>query len=988
MAPRTLSTLSAGMTTERSSWRCTRVVGRGLVDRLEVHVVGVRTRRGAAHLEPQAELVGLGLLGTGFEHDGPGAFGDDEDGVGAVVAHTRSHHRPVARVLLLLPSATYRALRLPRRCTHPRGRGRRGVRRPPDARGGHGRPGPAPRPATDRRGSRRDRRPRRTHAPRRGGRGRRPGRGAWPPTAAAAPRPSAQSPVGRGRDAGQGRDATRASRRAGVPQPDYRVCRAGDDVAAMASAVGLPCVVKPVSLSGSRGVIRADDPAAAATAAARVRRILGDAGDDPDAPLLVERFVAGDEVALEGLLRDGHLEVLAVFDKPDPLDGPYFEETIYVTPSRKPGDDTRDDRRSRRRGCDARSGLREGPVHAELRVEGDEVWVLEVAARSIGGLCSRTLRFGAGVSLEELILRHALGLPIDGPRRETSAAGVMMLPIPDAGVLQRGARAGPALAVPGIAGLEITIHPGRQVRPLPEGDRYLGFLFAAPRPPTTWNRRCARRIDASRWWSRPADGSLAGSCASSWSRPTSSATSRCTSPRPAPRSGGRATRCARSTWASSRGTRRGRAGPTPSPSPCPCTRPCAWRSMPPVPRARSRADVPICLYGLYAPVSRDAHPRHRRRPAARRASTKPRSSRGSTGSHRWTRRPAGPARHDVGQTVVHLGRTALPAPGARPAAAARPLRPPGRRRRGTLVGYVEASHGCAHRCRHCPVPVVYDGRIRIVDVDAVVADVAQLVAAGARHITFGDPDFLNGAHHSLRVVRAVHAALPRPHVRLHHQGRAHPAPRERVGRAGGRRLPVRRVRVRERQRRDPRTARQGPHRAPTRRARSRCCEGTASRSGRRSCRSRRGRPSPTSSTCSSSSPPTTSSTTSTRCSTRSACCCPRARCCSTIPTSRRISDRTTPSCSATRGCAADPAIDALQARLARLVEASLAAGEATETTFWRVRDAVDGRRPRRRPRATTGPAAAHRTVVLLRGTDGGPVHQLRARCTSAPQCRT
>jgi biotin carboxylase len=265
--------------------------------------------------------------------------------------------------------------------------------------------------------------------------------------------------------------------RARVPQPDYRICRAGDDVAAMASAVGLPCVVKPVSLSGSRGVIRADDAASAATAAVRVRRILGEAGDDPDAPILIERFITGDEVALEGLLRDGHLDVLAVFDKPDPLDGPYFEETLYVTPSRKAGKTLAMITAFAAEAARA-LGLREGPVHAELRVEGDEVWVLELAARSIGGLCSRTLRFGAGVSLEELILRHALGLPIDAPRRETSAAGVMMLPIAEPGVLQAVHGQDAALAVPGIAALELTIHLGRQVRPLPDGDRYLGFLFA------------------------------------------------------------------------------------------------------------------------------------------------------------------------------------------------------------------------------------------------------------------------------------------------------------------------------------------------------------------------------------------------------------------------------------------------------------------------------------------------------------------------------
>jgi len=274
----------------------------------------------------------------------------------------------------------------------------------------------------------------------------------------------------------------RAFAAAGVPQPTYRVVGPEDDVAAVASALGFPCVVKPLSLSGSRGVIRADDPVATDAAATRVRRILEEADEDAGGPLLVERFVEGDEVALEGLLRAGRLEVLTVFDKPDPLDGPYFEETIYVTPSRK-GSATLARIASHTADAIRALGLREGPVHAELRVSGDDVCVLEVAARSIGGLCSRALRFGAGVRLEELILRHALGLPLDGLHRESAAAGVMMLPIPRAGVLVAVHGQDEARAVPGIAGLEITIHPGRPVQPLPEGDRYLGFLFARAATP-------------------------------------------------------------------------------------------------------------------------------------------------------------------------------------------------------------------------------------------------------------------------------------------------------------------------------------------------------------------------------------------------------------------------------------------------------------------------------------------------------------------------
>lgn len=231
-----------------------------------------------------------------------------------------------------------------------------------------------------------------------------------------------------------------------------------------------PVVLKPLDRSGSTGVIRVDDESAARVAAARIRRIVG----DPSAPLLAERFVPGDEVSVEGLLRAGQLEVLAVFDKPDPLDGPYFEETIYVTPSRHAGDELA---RVVADGCRA-IGLTEGPVHAEARISDGTVVLIEVAARSIGGLCSRALTFGAGVSLEELILRHALGLPLDDIERERGASGVMMLPIPASGVLRGVDGRDAALAVPGIGGLEITIPQGREVRTLPEGDRYLGFLFA------------------------------------------------------------------------------------------------------------------------------------------------------------------------------------------------------------------------------------------------------------------------------------------------------------------------------------------------------------------------------------------------------------------------------------------------------------------------------------------------------------------------------
>jgi biotin carboxylase len=278
---------------------------------------------------------------------------------------------------------------------------------------------------------------------------------------------------------------------ASLPQPAYRIVAHGADIASAATEVGYPCVVKPVSRSASQGVIRVDDAIQAAAAGIRIRAIVGDGPE----PLLVERFVPGAEVAVEGLLLGGRLEVLAVFDKPDPMDGPFFEETIYVAPSRQPASVLADLEATVARAA-AALGLREGPVHAELRIgTAGALMILELAARSIGGLCARALRFGAGVSLEEVIIRHALGLGLDGLARETQASGVMMLPIRSAGVLDRVSGQERALAIDGVVGVEISIASGRPVVPLPEGDRYLGFVFA--RGPTAQDLEDAlRRAEA------------------------------------------------------------------------------------------------------------------------------------------------------------------------------------------------------------------------------------------------------------------------------------------------------------------------------------------------------------------------------------------------------------------------------------------------------------------------------------------------------------
>ncbi len=270
---------------------------------------------------------------------------------------------------------------------------------------------------------------------------------------------------------------------AGVPSPTFKVFRIDDDPCALAVQVKYPCVVKPLMLSASQGVIRANNADEFVKAFRRTSYIVRATGSDADessdhSHVLVEDFIPGFEVALEGILSQGHLKVLALFDKPDPLDGPFFEETIYVTPSRLSDAVQQAIADCTVRACKA-LGLREGPIHAELRVNEQSPWVVEVAGRSIGGLCSKTLRFDTeGLSLEELILRQAVGMEIDSLLRERSASGVMMIPIPGAGILKKVEGIEAAQQVRGVTEIEITIKPDNRVTPLPEGNSYLGFIFA------------------------------------------------------------------------------------------------------------------------------------------------------------------------------------------------------------------------------------------------------------------------------------------------------------------------------------------------------------------------------------------------------------------------------------------------------------------------------------------------------------------------------
>jgi biotin carboxylase len=276
-----------------------------------------------------------------------------------------------------------------------------------------------------------------------------------------------------------------ALRAAGLPQPACQIVPAGADPVAAAERIGYPVVLKPLHLSASRGVMRADRRAELIERAARLARILADpavAAVDPDAAghVLIEQFVPGPELAVEGMLSRGRLHILAVFDKPDPLDGPFFAETIYVTPSHLSRREQEEVVGAVQRAA-AAIGLDEGPVHAELRAPRDRPpVVLELAARSIGGLCGRVLRLGAGIALEEVIVAHAVGLdPGELTRTGDRAGGVMMLPVDEAGVLVEVVGADKARAIPGVRDLVVTARIGDTMVPLPEGHSYAGFLFAA-----------------------------------------------------------------------------------------------------------------------------------------------------------------------------------------------------------------------------------------------------------------------------------------------------------------------------------------------------------------------------------------------------------------------------------------------------------------------------------------------------------------------------
>jgi hypothetical protein len=256
--------------------------------------------------------------------------------------------------------------------------------------------------------------------------------------------------------------------------------------------ISYPCVLKPLTLSASQGVIRANSREEFLAAAARIRRLLESpeirATREPHLDQLhVEGYIPGREVAVEGLLTEGTLRILAIFDKPDPLEGPYFEETIYVTPSRLPDSTQREIERTAIAAVHA-LGLSHGPIHAEFRINDEGIWPLEVAPRPIGGLCARALRFSPNssaepIGLEELLLRHALGLPGSDWLREPAASGVMMIPVPSSGILEKVEGENAARSVLGITALEITARLHDYIAAWPDGATYLGFLFARGNTP-------------------------------------------------------------------------------------------------------------------------------------------------------------------------------------------------------------------------------------------------------------------------------------------------------------------------------------------------------------------------------------------------------------------------------------------------------------------------------------------------------------------------
>jgi formate-dependent phosphoribosylglycinamide formyltransferase (GAR transformylase) len=270
---------------------------------------------------------------------------------------------------------------------------------------------------------------------------------------------------------------------AGLPVPRHFRASLASDPHKAAEETTYPCVLKPLGLSASRGVIRANNAAEFIAAFERIRRILEQPEirqlhEAANSSIQIEQYIEGREFALEGLMTKGELKVLAIFDKPDPLEGPFFEETIYVTPSREPSSIQSAITQTVKRAVKA-LGLTHGPIHAEMRVNSFGVYMLEVAARPIGGLCARGLRFAGGITLEEMVILHAIGKLPENLAISPPALGVMMIPVPRAGVFGNVTGVEKALTTGGIDDIVITAKQGQKLVPLPEGSSYPGFIFAS-----------------------------------------------------------------------------------------------------------------------------------------------------------------------------------------------------------------------------------------------------------------------------------------------------------------------------------------------------------------------------------------------------------------------------------------------------------------------------------------------------------------------------
>jgi biotin carboxylase len=276
---------------------------------------------------------------------------------------------------------------------------------------------------------------------------------------------------------------------AGLLVPRYFRADLDADPHILASKTNYPCVLKPLGLSASRGVIRANDPVEFAEAFHRIRHLLIQpellrTREESNNSIQIEDYIAGHEFALEGIMTKGELAVVAIFDKPDPLEGPYFEETIYVSPSRESAAVQKVIVETTARAVRA-LGLHHGPIHAEMRVNDAGVWMLEIAARPIGGLCARALRFEGGLNLEDVVVLHAVGRAPAQLRLDPPALGVMMIPVPCAGIYDSVAGIDEARATTNVDNVIITAKRGQKLMPLPEGASYTGFIFASGTDPVT-----------------------------------------------------------------------------------------------------------------------------------------------------------------------------------------------------------------------------------------------------------------------------------------------------------------------------------------------------------------------------------------------------------------------------------------------------------------------------------------------------------------------